>query len=71
MSKKVIKGFGGSKTGWYYVCETWKQCRAYNGMWKAIREELWVTEPGQWECSCGKPDNIRIHIDDVKRQLAA
>lgn len=54
--------------GWYYVCATWPQCQRTNLMWQAISEDIVGLEPGGWECSCGQPDNIRIHTDQARKE---
>lgn len=66
MSTTKLTGFRAS--GWAYVCETWVACRAYNLMWQAIAQEIHHLHD-DWECACGKPMNVRIHIDDARNAV--
>lgn len=67
MSRTKLPGFRAS--GWAYVCETWVECRADNNMWQAVSEEIYGLEPDGWECACGKPMNVRIHIDEARKAV--
>jgi hypothetical protein len=55
----------------YYVCPTWKQCRADNGMWQAVpASQHDRDEETEWECDvCHQPINILLDLDTARREL--